>query len=256
MKLAVTGKGGAGKTTISALLINTLAGEKREVLAVDCDPDSNLGTALGFKGADKITPIIKMESLIRERMGVSDDGAFFKLNPKIDDIPNKFSKDKNNIKLIVMGTIKKSGSGCVCPENAFVKNLIEHLVLKRNEDVVMDMEAGIEHFGRGTAEACDSALIIVEPTCKSIDSAIRINALAHDLKIKKVFAIANKIKDNADDDFIKHNMTENKIELIASIPLSEDILKIDKTGDLSGLKGEVLNRIKKIESFLQERIGR
>ncbi|MFH1753273.1 MAG: AAA family ATPase, partial [Candidatus Omnitrophota bacterium] len=167
MKIALAGKGGTGKTTLSALLIQRLAQKDKGVLAVDCDPDSNLGIALGFQGVEKITPIIKMEELIKERMGVSADGTLFKLNPKIDDIPDKFSKKSGNIKLIVMGAVKKGGSGCVCPENAFVKNLIEHLVLRRGEDVVMDMEAGVEHFGRGTAQSCDSVLVVVEPSRKS-----------------------------------------------------------------------------------------
>lgn len=255
MKIAFTGKGGTGKTTLSAVLINILAKKDKEVLAVDCDPDSNLGIALGFKDADKIIPIIKMEDLIRERMGVSSDGSFFKLNPKIDDIPDTFSQNKGNIKLIVMGSIKKGGSGCACPENAFVKNLIEHLVVRRNEDVVMDMEAGIEHFGRGTAQSCDNLLIVVEPSRKSIESALRIRSLARDLGIKNIFVIANKIREDEDISFIKGGL-EKDMELVETIPFSNEMLEIDKAGDLSKLSGKIVDKMKSVDSFLAKQVGR
>jgi len=255
VKVAFTGKGGTGKTTLSAIFISILAKRDREILAVDCDPDSNLGNALGFKDAWKITPIIKMEDLIRERMGVSSDGSFFKLNPKIDDIPDKFSSQKGNVKLIVMGSIKKGGAGCVCPENAFVKNLIEHLVLGRDEDVVMDMEAGVEHFGRGTAQSCDSALIVVEPSLKSVDSAKRIKRLAEDLGMKNLYVIANKIRSMEDADFIKANL-KGELETIDTVPFSKAILDSDKAGDLSGVSGDIIDKIKNIDSFLSKRIGR
>ncbi len=255
MKIAFAGKGGTGKTTLSALFIQRLAQKDNGVLAVDCDPDSNLGIALGFQDADKILPIIKMEKLIKERMGVSADGTLFKLNPKIDDIPDKFSKKNGNIKLIVMGAVKKGGSGCVCPENAFVKNLIEHLVLKRGEDVVMDMEAGVEHFGRGTAQSCDSVLVVVEPSRKSLESAKRITKLAKDLGIKKIFAIANKVRSNKDGKFIEEGLGKD-LETIESIPFSQDILETDKEGKITNVSPDIINKIKAIDSFLTERIGR
>ncbi|NQT06790.1 MAG: AAA family ATPase [Candidatus Omnitrophica bacterium] len=255
MKIAFAGKGGTGKTTLSALFIRTLADEKRDVLAVDCDPDSNLGTALGFADAHKITPIIEMEELIRKRMGVSEDGTLFKLNPKIDDIPDKFSKAKGNIRLIVMGAIKKGGSGCACPENAFVKSLMGHLVLRSNEDVVMDMEAGLEHFGRGTAESCDSVLIVVEPSFKSISSAIRINRLAKDLKMKNCFVIANKVRLKEDLSFIKEKLGKG-LEVIEEIPFSKDILLSDKVGDITKINGGLLDKMRRCRSFLSKQVGR
>lgn len=249
MKVAFAGKGGTGKTTLSALFIQSLAGQGREVLAVDCDPDSNLGIALGFKDINEITPVIEMEELIRERMGVSDDGTFFKLNPKIDDIPDKFARSKGNIKLIVMGAIKKGGSGCACPENAFVKNLMEHLVLKRGEDVVMDMEAGVEHFGRGTAQSCDAVLIVAEPSQKSLESARRIQKLAEDLRIKKIYTIANKIKGKEDIKFITDGLGQTE-KIIGKFPYSEDVIRLDKTGDLSGIKGGIRESVNDLSAFL------
>jgi CO dehydrogenase maturation factor len=255
MKIAVAGKGGTGKTTLSSLLIKHLSEKDKGVLAADCDPDSNLGIALGFKDADKITPIIKMEKLIKERMGVSADGTIFKLNPKIDDIPDKFSKVDGNIKLIVMGAVKKGGSGCVCPENAFVKNLIEHLVLRRGEDVVMDMEAGVEHFGRGTAQSCDALLVVVEPSRKSVESAKRIAKLAKDIGIKKAFAVANKIRSDRDRKFIEEGLGR-EMETVEAIPFSQDILETDRSGKITNVSDEVTDKIKAIHSFLSERIGR
>jgi CO dehydrogenase maturation factor len=253
MKIAVTGKGGVGKTTLSALLVHALAKDDSEVLAVDCDPDSNLGYALGFKNIDRITPLVKMEKMIRERMGVSEDGTFFKLNPKIDDIPEKYSQQKDNVKLIVMGGMKKGGSGCACPENAFIKNLIEHLVLKRNEDVVMDMEAGVEHFGRGTAAGCDSVLVVVEPSQKSINSALRINELARDLTMKNVFVVANKVRTDSDKDFVTRALGNN-LTLIESLPFSDDVLKMDKAGDISTISKQFSDKTKHIGTYLSQHI--
>jgi len=251
MKIAFAGKGGTGKTTLSALFIQRLAEKDNGVLAVDCDPDSNLGIALGFQDADKITPIIKMEKLIKERMEISVDGTLFKLNPKIDDIPDKFSKKNGNIKLIVMGAVKKGGSGCACPENAFVKNLIEHLVLKRGEDVVMDMEAGVEHFGRGTAQGCDALAVVVEPSQKSVESAKRITTLAYDLGIKKIFAIGNKVRSRDDEEFIKKSL-KGPLELIEAIPFSGEILKADKQGRITEVDAGIMKKIANIVFFLTE----
>jgi len=253
MKVAFTGKGGTGKTTLSAMLVRVLSGSGKEILAVDCDPDSNLGYVLGFKDAEKITPIVKMKDLIHERMNVSGDGTLFKLNPRLDDIPGKYSKKKGNVRLIVMGGIKKGGTGCACPENAFVKNLIEHLVLKRDEDVVMDMEAGVEHFGRGTAQSCDSVIVVIEPSIKSVNSAKRISRLAKDLKIKKIFAIANKVRSEEDKEFIIDTLGKD-LEVIETMPFSEDILALDKTGNISKLSGDIVNRMMSVETFLSKQL--
>jgi len=251
VKIAFAGKGGTGKTTLSSIFIRILARRDKEVLAVDCDPDSNLGIALGFEGIEAITPIIEMEALIKERMEVSADGTFFKLNPKIDDIPEKFSVTNGNIRLIIMGAIKTGGTGCACPENAFVKNLIEHLVLKRGEDVVMDMEAGVEHFGRGTARACDSLVCVVEPSRKSLESARRISKLAKEIGIRKVLGVANKVRDEKDIDFIKAGL-EGALEIIEAIPYSTEIQEADKKGSLAAISGEIINRLEKVDIYLRK----
>ena len=159
MKLAVSGKGGVGKTTFSALMIRTLNDEGKRVLAIDADPDANLAAGIGVSDADKVVPISEMEDLIFERTGAKPGsiGGYFKLNPKVDDLPEAVSVSFEQIKLMRLGGIKKGGSGCICPESALLRALVMHIVLARDEVVVMDMEAGIEHLGRATAKAVDKA---------------------------------------------------------------------------------------------------
>ncbi len=150
MKLAVSGKGGVGKTTFASLMIRTLNAEGKRVLAIDADPDANLAAGLGIADSDKIVPIAEMEDLIFERTGAKPGsiGGYFKLNPKVDDLPDAVSVGFERIKLMRLGGIKKGGSGCICPESALLRALVMHIVLARDEVVVMDMEAGIEHLGR------------------------------------------------------------------------------------------------------------
>ncbi|MFH1824368.1 MAG: ArsA-related P-loop ATPase [Candidatus Firestonebacteria bacterium] len=221
VKIAVSGKGGVGKTTISSLLSLEFSKKGYRVLGVDCDPNSNLGNYLGIK--EEIKPIIEMRSLIEERMETKLDsvGNFFKLNPKVDDIPDKFSKSIDGIKVISMGTIKKGGTGCACPENTFIKSLVSHLILHRDEVVIMDMEAGLEHFGRGMAEGVDLLIIVVEPSMASIETARKIKKLAKDIKIKKVFVIINKIKNEKEKDYILKYF--NKEEILGELFVEDKI---------------------------------
>lgn len=216
MKIAVTGKGGSGKTTVAAGLALLLAQEGKSVIAVDCDPDINLGFALGFPHPEKITPISQMKELIAERTESDLDrpGGYFKLNPRVDDIPAKFSPEHRNVRLIVMGKVNKAGGGCLCPENTFIKSLLSHLVVNRKEVVILDMVAGTEHLGRGTANSVDAFLIVVEPTLLGINTGLNIKNLAGDLGIKKVFFIANKINSQKDIDFIKDNLKEDLMGFI------------------------------------------
>ena len=180
MKLAVSGKGGVGKTTFSALLIRALNEQGKHVLAIDADPDANLAGALGITDSEEITPISEMKELIFERTEARPGsiGSFFKLNPKVDDLPEALSIKLENIKFMKLGGVKKGGSGCICPESTLLRVLITHIVLVRDEIVVMDMEAGIEHLGRATASAVDKLIVVVEPGRRSIDTAGHIKQLA------------------------------------------------------------------------------
>lgn len=217
MKIAVTGKGGSGKTTVSAGLALLFTQEGKSVIAVDCDPDMNLGLSLGFSHPEKIKPISEMKELIAERTESGPDrpAGFFKLNPKVDDIPQKFCPEYNNIRLIVMGKVNKAGGGCLCPENTLVKALVSHLVISQKEIVILDMVAGTEHMGRGTAGSVDAIFIVTEPTLLGINTARHIKSLAQDLGIKKIFFVANKINGRQDLDFIKENLKEDLIGFIS-----------------------------------------
>lgn len=228
MKIAVTGKGGSGKTTVASALALIFAEEGMSVTAVDCDPDMNLGFSLGFPHPEKIIPVSEMKELIAERTESDPErpGGFFKLNPKVDDIPQKFCPEYNNIRLIVMGKVNKAGGGCLCPENTFVKALISHLVISRKEIVILDMVAGTEHLGRGTASSVDAIFIVTEPSILGINTARNIKSLAKGLGIKKIFFVGNKIKDKQDVDFIKDNLKE---ELSGFISFSKAIQ--DKRGE-------------------------
>ena len=172
MKIAVTGKGGVGKTTFAATLARLYAQEGKHVLAADVDPDANLGLALGFseEDLDSIVPITRMRKLIQERTGANDQNQFYKLNPKVDDIPDAYSKTCNGVKLLVLGTVETGGGGCVCPEHVMLKRVINNLVIHRDDVVIMDMEAGLEHLGRGTTEGMDQFIVVIEPGARSIQT--------------------------------------------------------------------------------------
>ena len=172
MKLAITGKGGVGKTTLSSTLARLYADEGRTVLAADVDPDANLGLALGLsqEEVDAIVPISKMRSLVEERTGANAANKFFKLNPYVADIPDTFSKDINGVKLLVMGTVDVGGSGCVCPEHVMLKAVLSNLTYRKNDVVIMDMEAGLEHLGRGTAANMDQFIVVIEPGARSVQT--------------------------------------------------------------------------------------
>ena len=230
MKLAVSGKGGVGKTTFAALLIRTLSRDGRRVLAIDADPDANLAAALGIADADKITPIADMKDLVFERTGAQPGsiGGYFSLNPKVDDLPEALSAKLENIKLMRLGGVSKGGAGCICPESSLLKALVRHVVLQRDEVVVMDMEAGIEHLGRATAKAVDKLIVVVEPGRRSIDTAGHIKQLASEIKLNNIAVVGNKIRGPKDEAFLKEHL--NGFEFLGFLPFDDALIEADLQG--------------------------
>ncbi len=230
MKIAVSGKGGVGKTTFSSLLIRALNANNKHVLAIDADPDANLAAAVGIPGADKIIPISEMKDLAYERTEAKPGtiGGFFKLNPKVDDLPDSLSAKFENIKLMRLGGIKKGGAGCICPESTLLKALVTHIVLARDEVVVMDMEAGIEHLGRGTAQAVDKLLVVVEPGSRSIDTARNIKKLATEIGLTEIALVGNKIRGQKDEDYLKEHLTG--FSFLGFIPYDNALIEADLNG--------------------------
>jgi len=230
MKIAISGKGGVGKTTFASFLIRALADEGKKVLAIDADPDANLAQALGVINSEEIVPISEMKELIEERTGakVGAMGQFFKLNPKVDDLPESLSVEVDGVKVMVMGSVKTGGSGCVCPESILLKNLVRHIVLARDEAVVLDMEAGLEHLGRGTAMSVDRLVVVVEPGRRSIETAHQIRKLAGDLRIKKLNFLGNKIRTDKDRQFLLEQMSD--FQFLGFIPYETDIIEADLDG--------------------------
>ena len=250
MKLAITGKGGVGKTTLSSTLARLYADEGRTVLAADVDPDANLGLALGLtqEEVDEIVPISKMRTLVEERTGASAANQFYKLNPYVADIPDTFSKDINGVKLLVMGTVDVGGSGCVCPEHVMLKSILSALTYRKNDVVIMDMAAGLEHLGRGTAQGMDQFIVVIEPGARSVQTYRNVKRLAKDLGVKRVRVVANKVRDQQDEDFVRSIIPEE--DLLGCIHWSSEVIDADRQGkspyDFSPTAIEEIRKIKAV----------
>ena len=230
MKLAITGKGGVGKTTLASMLARLYADEGRTVLAADVDPDANLGLALGLseEEVNAIVPVSKMKELARERTAANASNTFYKLNPQVSDLPDKLAKEVNGVRLLVMGTVDTGGSGCVCPEHVMLKAMLSSLVLRRDDVVIMDMEAGLEHLGRGTASMMDQFIVVIEPGARSIQTYTRIKELARDIGITKVRVVANKVRDESDKAFLRSRIPED--DLLGFLSYNPEVIDADRRG--------------------------
>jgi len=227
MKLAISGKGGVGKTLLASMLSKIFAESGYSVIAIDADPDANLAATLGFPNPERITPISEMSDLIEERTGVrpGQSAPYFRLNPKVDDIPEKYALKQNGIRLMRMGRLKKGGTGCYCPENALLRALLTHLLVARNEVVILDMEAGIEHLGRGTAGAVDNLIVVVEPGRRSIETAHNIEKLAEEIGLQNIAVVGNKVRSQTDKEFLISSLPG--FEFLGFIPYDPAVVDAD-----------------------------
>ena len=251
MKVAITGKGGVGKTTLSSTLARLYADEGRTVLAADVDPDANLGLALGLtqEEVDEIVPISKMRTLVEERTGANAANQFYKLNPYVADIPEKFAKSINGVKLLVMGTVDLGGSGCVCPEHVMLKSVLAAMTYRKDDVVIMDMEAGLEHLGRGTAANMDQFVVVIEPGARSVQTYRNVKRLASDLGVKRVRVVANKVRDQMDEQFVRDNIPAE--DLLGIIHYNTEVIDADRQGKSPyDFSPTVIEEIRKIKSVL------
>ena len=229
MKLAIVGKGGTGKTTLAALLARTLADEGRPIIAIDADPDANLASALGLPPQDWPAPISGMKELIYERTGAKEGyGTFFRMNPDVHDFPEKFSRMVHGVRLLVLGEVPLGGGGCICPESALLKALVTYLLLRPQEIVILDMEAGIEHLGRATAEAVTMMIIVIEPGMRSVQTAQTISRLAKDIRIPRLGVVINRITEGMDMRPLMSHLTE--FPLLGTLSLDPAIARADFEG--------------------------
>ena len=256
MKIAISGKGGVGKTLLTTLLSQTFAMSGYRVLAIDADPDANLAANLGFAHPEKIVPVSQMKDLIAERTGTQSGKpeTFFKLNPKVDDLPEKYWMEHNGIRLMVMGRIKRGGSGCYCSENTLLKALISHLLIARNEVIIIDTEAGIEHLGRATASAVDKLIIVVEPGRRSIETAHTIKQLASDIGLQSIAVVGNKIHNQSEKEFIKSNLPD--FEFLGFMPYDPAIIAADLANlSLLSASPQIASEVEEISKKLSSITG-
>ena len=231
MKVAITGKGGVGKTTLASTLARLYADEGRTVLAADVDPDANLGLALGLteEEVNSIVPVSKMKQLAKQRTGANDQNSFYKLNPDVSDLPDKLAKNINGVKLLVLGTIETGGSGCVCPEHVMLKRIINHLMLHSGDVVILDMEAGLEHLGRGTTSGMDAFVVVIEPGARSVQTYKNVKRLAKDLGVSQVMVVANKVRSAEDEEFIRAKIPAE--DLLGFIHYNSEVIDADRQGE-------------------------
>lgn len=233
VKVAVSGKGGVGKTTLAGVMARLLADDGRKVLAIDADMDANLASAIGIP-ADKLselTPLAQKTSLVEERTAAKKGtfGGMFKLNPRVDDIPDEYGVNHRGVKVLVLGGVLSGGSGCFCPENVLLKSLLSHLFVARDETVIVDMEAGLEHLSRGSTAYMDAFIVVVEPGLRSFGTARQIRQLASDLGVGNVFIVGNKIASREDRRLIEDNLRE-EFDILGHLSLNPKVIEADRIG--------------------------
>jgi CO dehydrogenase maturation factor len=257
MKIAISGKGGVGKTTLAGVMARILAAEGKKVLAIDADPDSNLASAIGLdkEGLAKLSPIASMTSLIEERTGAKKGtfGAMFKLNPKVDDLPDEMGVVYQGVKLLLLGCIPQGGGGCFCPENVLLKNLVRHLLIQREEALIIDMEAGLEHLGRGSTGYVDALIIVVEPGQRAINTAKQIKKLGEDLNIKQMMIVGNKVSSDQDRKIIEESLSD--FPVLGHMSFNPMVLQADREGKSPyDIDEKIREEVREILNELEKRV--
>jgi CO dehydrogenase maturation factor len=256
LKIAIGGKGGVGKTTVCAVWAQLFAESGYDVLAIDADPNTNLALAFGITSEQCPEPLIGMKELIAERTGTNTDavGAYFRLNPKVGDLPEKYWLKVNGLKLLILGAITQAGAGCACPEGAFLKALLGHTILQRQEIVLVDLAAGVELMGRASVQGIDALVLVVEPGGRSIETANNISKMAKELGIGFVAAIANKITEPVQVDIIKSQLQD--IPLLGQLNYSRSLQEADlRRAPVFGADAEIIEQLKQAKEHLEKLIS-
>lgn len=258
MKIAVSGKGGSGKTTLASLLAFAFSERGHPVLAVDADPSPCLGHALGFPEdlLRRLAPIAAMKEFLEERTGVKPDaaGGFIRLNPAVEDIPGRFSAAHRGIRLLELGAPDRGGAGCACAASALLRRLVAHLLVREEGVVLLDMYAGVEHLARGTTDAVDALLIVVEPSSASLRTADQIRSLAGDLGLERVYLVGNKIAGDEDRRYVMDRSPG--LPVLGFLPAEPAVLAAGRTGKpVRDLSPDLFSRARVIAAALAERAG-
>jgi CO dehydrogenase maturation factor len=249
MKLAVTGKGGVGKTTVSALMACALRNRGRRVFAVDADPDSNLAACMGYDDPGGIRPLVELKDLIKERTGAEPGttGGMFQLNPFVADIPETYAVEIDGVHVLVAGAVKKGGRGCYCPENSLLRALVSHLLLDADTDLVLDMEAGIEHLSRGTVQNVDALVVVVNPGRRSVETALRIQRMARDVGLDRIIVVGNMIRSKSDEAFLQQALPG--MDLGAFLPFDDSVRDAEISGRPVQAAGALVKNA--VEAFVE-----
>ncbi len=263
IKIAIGGKGGVGKTTVCAIWAQLFAENGFDVLAIDADPNTTLASAFGIASQQCPEPLIRMKELIAERTGTGKDavGAYFRLNPKVSDLPEKYWLETNTLKppagglkLLTLGAITQAGAGCACPEGAFLKALLTHTILQRQELVLVDLAAGVEFMGRASVQGIDAFVAVVEPGGRSIETANNITKMAKELGIGCVGTIANKITEPAQAEVIKSQLKDTV--LLGTLQYSRSLQEADlRRAPVFGADAEITEHLKQAKNKLVELIS-
>jgi CO dehydrogenase maturation factor len=231
MKIAISGKGGVGKTTVTAIWGHAFAADGHRVFLVDADPDANLASAVGVPKGDLPKPLVHLKDLIKERTGADPDkvGQYFQLNPTVSDLPDAYGVDVGGMKLLVLGGIRGGGKGCACPQGVFLKAMMRHLMLERDEVLLVDMEAGLEFLGRASVMGTDALVVVVEPGRRSLETAEAITAMGRQIGITRFGAVINKVTDPQQVDVVRAGLPKD-VEFLGFIPYSPALQRADLEG--------------------------